>query len=290
MRPFAVATQRSEEATPRSEEVTQRTEEAAQRSEDRESTEGGAVPASDAAGECGARQPAASLSARLAPWLESLRQQLHELALEAVRTVEGSHVLDSDTGSDDEDTLGGSATSSTNGAEVINTMQRLGSKIGGLLQLIHDDLLPRLPTDPDVLFLAAAGHFISRDFDGALRLARESLMAQQRCSAHEAARRHYFLAVCAIKILNGGSLDLAESRRRAAARPVGGAIPDRTPVTGEKRDELLALTETHLLRAIDLGGASFTSPYIDLDIIGALRHPNDLAVRLNVTSPAHGVH
>lgn len=58
-----------------------------------------------------------------------------------------------------------------------------------------------MPADPDALFLTSAAHFLSRDYDAALRRAREGLMAEQRCGPAEAARRHYYLAVCAIKIL-----------------------------------------------------------------------------------------
>jgi hypothetical protein len=227
------------------------------------------------------------VASKFAPWLESLRKELLALSHETVRLLDGADVL-GDSGADTDDEEAALARRAAVGAgEVVDSTRRLGSKVGRLLQLIRDELFPHLPSDPDALFLCAAAHFVSRDYDGALRQARQALMAEQRCAPAEAARRHYFLALCAIKLLTGGSLNRADARRRAAA---GGGAPERQPVQGERREDLLAVAEAHLLLAVQLGSPSFVSPYIDLDTLGSLRHPDDLAVRCKRHFPALFTH
>lgn len=215
------------------------------------------------------------VASKFAPWLESLRKELLALSHETVHLLEGADVFD-DSGADTDDEEDALARRPVaNAGEVVDSTRRLAHQIGRLLQLIREELLPRLPADPDALFLSAAAHFVSKDYDGALRQAREALMAEQRCSGAEAARRHYFLALCALKLLIGGKIDLAEARRRAA----GGRGPlELRRVEGQRREDLIVVAEAHLLRAVALGSPSFVSPYVDLDTLASLRHPDDLAV------------
>jgi len=238
-------------------------------------------PTSSQAAPLAPAAPGASVVSKFAPWLEELRKELLALSHETVRLMDGEDVF-ADSSVDTDDDEAEARPPGRSAGEVVNNMQRLGAKLGGLQLLIRDELLPRLPADPDALFLAAAAHFISRDYDSALRRAREvcvykqrcrsyapgangrlspdprlcrlsqGLMAAQRCSSVEAARRHYFLACCAIKILSGGSLSADAARRHAATGGNAATTPERRPVTGAKREELLAVAETNLATAVSI--------------------------------------
>ena len=54
-----------------------------------------------------------------------------------------------------------------------------------MLRLRAMQVLSRMPTDPEALFLAAAGAFVAGNFDSALSSLQQSLMAEQRASTSE---------------------------------------------------------------------------------------------------------
>ena len=137
-------------------------------------------------------EPASPALVRLAPWLQQLRAELLGLSHEAAKLLEGFDVL-ADSGADSGSDGESSAAAAQPAGAAVDAMRRLGSRLGSLLQLMRDELLPAIPSDPDALFLAAAGHFLSRDYDGALSHAQRGLMAAQRGGPHEAARRRRLL-------------------------------------------------------------------------------------------------
>ena len=79
-------------------------------------------------------------------------------------------------------------------------MKRLGHKCGKLLSLVHNDLLPLMPMDPEALFLASCAQFIQRKWGDAMKLMQTSLMATDHLPPKRLAARNYFLACCAIKV------------------------------------------------------------------------------------------
>uniref|UniRef100_A0A7S0L3U4 Aspartyl/asparaginy/proline hydroxylase domain-containing protein n=1 Tax=Coccolithus braarudii TaxID=221442 RepID=A0A7S0L3U4_9EUKA len=206
-------------------------------------------------------QPSA-LVQKFEPYLLELRAELRGVAIEAAAVVTGANMLDSgpsDSDSDDADRVAERCV-----ADALSESQRIGVRIGSLLKLIKDDLMPRMPTDSEALFLAASAYFISNHFDAALQLLQRSLMAEQRVLETEVARRHYLVALCVIRLLDQRTTS-AEVRKATGCERL----------SARRREELLSLMESSLLTAIRLGPAGFFSPYIDIDYYARLRHGDE---------------
>ena len=111
--------------------------------------------------------------------------------------------------------------------------EELAARHGRLMQLVHGELLPKLPRSDEALFLAAAGEFIIQRLPNALRLLQQSLLAAPPLpptppsAAGQRGRRHYFMAAVAIKLL----------------------LDPREPPPPKRRAELLTICEAALLDA-----------------------------------------
>ena len=145
------------------------------------------------------------------PWFRQLEAELLAVSLEVVRMTTGESVE-----SDAEDVteeereaeieaerqkqriLGPGAFE----AEHQTKLQKLGHRMGKLVQLLLQDVLPKFQSDPEVLFLCAAADFTSRKFESSLRAMQTSLAAtpEGHCTPRELAARNYFMALIAIRI------------------------------------------------------------------------------------------
>ena len=208
---------------------------------------------------------------RFEPWLQKMRNEILTLAKDILVASQGPTILaHSDRDTDDDDAALGQALSPS---ETISQMQRCGAQLATMIKLLHEEVLPRLPQDPEALFLSASALFVSRDVSGALRSLRMSLMSKQRIGSAELSKRHYFLSTCALRLVSEGALQLT---------PHGGERPSFKPVSDSRRTELIDLAEKHLIEAAHLADPDFISPFVDLDYVAKLKHPSNLA--------AHAVH
>ena len=156
------------------------------------------------------------------PWLEELRSQLRVVTVDVVRVtrhfdIDAESAGDTD---DDDEAVGDERSPSETFAE----SQRLGARLGSLVTLLHEQLLPRLPHDPEALFLVAAADFARQDIEGALRHMQRSLLPEQRATRAELSRRHYFVAVLCIRLLDPRATDTRVQASRDApkiAREIG---------------------------------------------------------------------
>uniref|UniRef100_A0A7S4BQD6 Aspartyl/asparaginy/proline hydroxylase domain-containing protein n=1 Tax=Chrysotila carterae TaxID=13221 RepID=A0A7S4BQD6_CHRCT len=203
-----------------------------------------------------------SLVERFSPWLSELRQQLKEIAEDMVRRIGAGERGDDE--EDDDGSCGGEK-DSMSAEEVVSRTRELAFRLGSLLKLLMEEVLPRMPDDAEVLFLIASADFLAHRFGSAVHHAQQSLMASQRVPDTELAQRHYFLACCIIRTLEP-SPGLDEARRAA-----GEVAP-----SAQRRTGLLELLKASLLGAIKLGDTGFISPYIDIDYYARLAHGDDL--------------
>ena len=219
-----------------------------------------------------------SQTPRFAPWIRQLEGQLKEIAIQVARTTTGDRLesgaedMDDDEQMEDIERLkrqqrdmGTSAFE----AQHIDEMQRLGAQTGKLVQLIQQDLLPRMPSDPEALFLAASAEFITRKFESALRTMQTAMMATPdgHLSPRLLAARHYFVALIAIRIITESDVTRRED----------GALNATLP---EKRyAELCGVIERGLSESLRLD-PKLHSAYIDAEMLAQLRHPEDAHARV----------
>ena len=115
---------------------------------------------------------AAKLVAKFGPWLEGLRIELHEIACDSLQLHHGRDPrADSGASSDDQAEPKNQSTSPSSSIEEV---QRATFKLGQLLKLLLEEILPRLPNHPDALFLAAAASFLAQRFDGSITLLQQA--------------------------------------------------------------------------------------------------------------------
>ena len=102
------------------------------------------------------------------------------MGLEVVRTTTGER-LDDDAADADDDQIATELERKqrelgTSACQVqhLEDVRRLGGSFGKLQQLIHQDLLTQMPSDPEALFLAASSFFIARRFRESLPLMQAS--------------------------------------------------------------------------------------------------------------------
>jgi hypothetical protein len=223
------------------------------------------VPTSRAVAEPPATPAAAAPQAlsrtpKFAPWLRQLEGQLLDLGIQVVRETTGERLEegaeDRDDGDDAIDEIRSEQRREVevSRSEHMEGMRRLGGSLGKLMQLIHNELVPRLPNDPEALFLAASADFISRRFDTGLRLMQTSMMATAdgHCTNKQLAARHYFVAILAIRIIT-------EADKGQKEDGVGKMVIE---LPTERYDELLGVTERGLREALRLD-PKLHSAYID---------------------------
>lgn len=155
--------------------------------------------------------PALSKTDKFRPWFQQLEAQLLAVGIEVIRSTTGECVGAGAEDVTDEEleelqeeerrkqrSLGPAACE----AQRLSEMQQLGHRMGKLVQLLGQDVLPKFPSDPEALFLCAAADFLSRKFETALRAMQQSLAAtpEGHCAPRELAARHYFVALIAIRI------------------------------------------------------------------------------------------
>ena len=179
-------------------------------------------------------EPSATPAA-FAPWLKNLRAELKAIATKLARLEAGRLADDSDSGSGSDDDA---PRAPADAAAVRRDTEELAARHGRLMQLVHGELLPKLPRSDEALFLAAAGEFIIQRLPNALRLLQQSLLAAPplpptppSSARRERGRRHYFMAAVAIKLL----------------------LDPREPPPPKRRAELLTICEAALL---DVGDAA----------------------------------
>ena len=228
-----------------------------------------------------AAAPAAlSRSARFAPWLRHLEGQLLDLGVKVIRDTTGARVESGaeDVDEDDEDKEAGEEAhrqreigTSAYAAERMEDMQRLGASLGNMLKLVHEELLPRMPTDPEALFLGASADFIARRYDGALQLMQSSLMgtADGHCTPKQLAARHYFVGLIAIRILTESD----KGEKENGAGKMKFALPP------ERINELASIAERGMRESLRLD-PRLSSPYIDCEMLAQVRHPEDAHKRV----------
>eukprot|EP00965_Chrysotila_dentata_P218922 6190842-Pleurochrysis_carterae.AAC.1 len=91
-----------------------------------------------------------SLIERFSPWLSELRQQLKEIAEDMVRRIGAGERGDDE--EDDDGSCGGEK-DSMSAEEVVSRTRELAFRLGSLLKLLMEEVLPRMPDDAEVLFL-----------------------------------------------------------------------------------------------------------------------------------------
>lgn len=232
------------------------------------------------------QQPTAvalSRTPKFAPWLEQLELKLLEVGLEIAHSTTGARL---ESGAEDLDSgdeaieavreermrlqeqLGSASAVESHQME---ELRRLGGSLGKLVELLHRDLLPRMPTDPEALFLAAAADFIARKYDSSLQRMRTSLMATApgHCTPRELAARHYFVAIIAIRIVQGRMTPVRE----------GTAMRADDVASVEQLDELLGVIERGLTESLRLD-PRLHSAYVDAEMLAQLRFPEDAHARV----------
>ena len=238
-----------------------------------------------------AEKPPVALSRtpRFEPWLRELEQQLLDLGVEIVHKTTGDHVesdFEDDSLEDEvarlererleerkrERELGTSSYENMR----LEHLRRLGGALNGLAKLISEELLPKMPSDPDALFLAASCDFIARKHDTSLRLMQASLMATHdgHCTPKQLAARHYFQAVIAMRIVNESSAELYSTSEAAPTSY------DKIPP--ERFSDLCNLIERALTEALRLDPKGMTSAYIDAEMLAQYRHPLDAHARVGL--------
>ena len=224
---------------------------------------------------------ALSRTPKFAPWLKQLEGELLTIALQVIKETTGQRL---DEGAEDEDEddlvdeqqreLRKQREMGTNAyqGQHMEALRRLGGGLGKLVKLIHEELLPRMPTDPEALFLGAAAAFISRQYEGALNLIQQSLVgtADGHCTPRQLASRHYFCALVAIRIIS--EADKGHKEDGYGKIMLVGLAPERL-------DELLAITERHLQESMRLD-PRLHSAYIDSEMAAQLRFPDDAHARV----------
>ena len=226
---------------------------------------------------------ALSQTAKFAPWIQQLEGQLLEVALEVTKTTTGASVESGAEDLDEDELVEMSEAerrkqiemgSAAYEAQHLDLMRRLGARLSNLNGLIHNELLPRMPQDPEALFLAAAASFTSRQYDSALTLMQHSMLAAAALPGHVSdktlAARHYFVALIAIKITT-----------EAAAAQVEGCskIDTDAKMTPERRADLCGIIERGLTEALRLD-PRLQSAYIDAEMLAQIRHPDDPHARV----------
>ena len=159
--------------------------------------------------------------------------------------------------------------------EHMENLRRLGGGVGKLVQLIHQDLLPRMPSDPEALFLAASADFITRKFASALPLMQTALMAvpEGHLSSADHGARHYFCALIAIRLIT--EADVAEKGEDAT----GKMKLDEQKMPPERKAELCGIVERGLTEALRLD-PRLHSAYIDAEMLAQIRYPEDAHARV----------
>ena len=225
---------------------------------------------------------ALSRTPRFAPWLKQLEGQLLDMSLQIVRETTGESLesgAEERTEEDDDEWLEErrrAAQQEGRGekykSEHMEDMRRLGGSLSKLLQLVHQELLPRLPQDPEALFLGAAADFIGRRFESSLRLMQTALMAtsDNHCTPKQRAAREYFLALIAIRIITEADKGYKED---------GVGKMDLIGLPQERFDELCNITEKGLREAMRLD-PRLHSAYIDSEMLAQLKHPDDAHARV----------
>ena len=159
------------------------------------------------------------------------------------------------------------------GNRQLEDMRRLGGSLGNLAQLVHHELLPRMPSDPEALFLAACADFISRKFASALSLMQLSMLAvtNGHLSARAHAARHYFVALICFRLI-------AEADVGHKGEDGSGKL-DLSQMPEERKAELCGIAERGLNEALRLD-PRLSSAYIDAEMLAQIRHPDDAHVRV----------
>ncbi len=234
--------------------------------------------AADAPPPTGAGTPPKALSQtdKFRPWFRQLEAQLLAVGLDVVRETTGARV---DSGAEDmteeesealveeerrkQRTLGPAAYE----ARQLEGLQQLGHRMGKLTQLLGNDVLPKFPQDPEALFLCAAADFLSRKFETALRAMQQSLAAtaEGHCTPRELAARQYFVALIATRIATEAQ---DPQLKGDEAKPLKPTLPER------RRVELEGIIERGLGECLRLD-PRLHSAYIDTEMLGALRFPDD---------------
>ena len=156
---------------------------------------------------------ALSKSDKFRPWFRQLEDELLNVGLEVLCTTTGEHVESGAEDREDDDIQAEQLVAerrqrdigpASYEAEKMANMQRLGGRLGKLVELMQRDIMPRFPSDPEALFLASSADFISRKWESALRGMQTSMAAthEGHCTSRELAARHYFVACIAMKIFH----------------------------------------------------------------------------------------
>ena len=215
-----------------------------------------------------------SKTARFAPWLVQLEGELYEVALEVHKRTSGEDLAsDADEESEREELelirrrdrdLGPAAAEARHLAE----LEAVGRRLASLVQLVHAELLPRMPSDPEALYLASCADFLARKYDSALKLLQTSLLPEQVCTKRQLAARYYYLANIAIKLATEGA-EMEEGK------PI---VPVHEP---KRLAELCDVMERGLTEAMRLD-PKLASPYIDCQMLCQLRHPTDMLAQVKL--------
>ena len=225
---------------------------------------------------------ALSRSPRFLPWLRHLEGQLLDLGIAVAKDTTGEDYASDAEEVDEEDEAAARqlelrkkrdmGTAAYENAH-IESMRRLGGSLGKMMELIHNDLLPRMPSDPEALFLAASADFISRRWESALRLMQTSLMATAdgHCTPKQLAARQYFCALIAIRIVTESDQGVKESGMNLGQLKVG--------LAQSRVDELCGVIERGLREALRLD-PKLHSAYIDSEMLAQIRYPKDAHARV----------
>ena len=93
---------------------------------------------------------------KMEPYLHELRTELRTISIEAARLQIEPSLLDPD-GSDSSDAENHTKIAAhQNPAYALDSSKRIGARLGSLLKLVKDELLPSMRSDPEALFLAGA--------------------------------------------------------------------------------------------------------------------------------------
>lgn len=228
-----------------------------------------------------ASPPALSRTPRFKPWFEQLETQLLDMGLEVVRTTTGER-LDDDAADADDDQIATELERKqrelgTSACQVqhLEDVRRLGGSFGKLQQLIHQDLLTQMPSDPEALFLAASSFFIARRFRESLPLMQASMMAasEGHLSKKALAARHYFLALIALRLIMESDVS-----------PQGEGTTRKVALDGlseARKHELCTIVEQGLRESLRLDPRA-SSAYIDAELLAQIRHPGDAHARVRL--------
>ena len=220
---------------------------------------------------------ALSKTPKFKPWFRALEAELLEVAIEVVRSTTGERVESGAEDVDDEaleeevalaqrkERLMGPAALE---AEQRVGLEQLGGKLGKLMKLLQEDIMPKFSTDPEAFYLLAAAEFIARKYESALHQMQTALAAtaEGHCSPRDLAARHYFLSLIAIKIMS-------ESNENKNA-PMEEAMPQKSTLPAARQAELCALIERSLSECLRLDPRHH-SAYIDGEMLSVYRYAND---------------